>query len=277
MAPRCAAIVPDVPHPHRDSFLASFTKERVWGQALFRRRPDGAAGFEVCHVVDRSTPTDQLRRVPLNELRCVAQSTPEGKYRPLKGAPNLTSGWSCVIWDDAELAEAVHHLYPGSMADAWEASKPGFVAVDFAVVAERQLGRSKILSRLSGPSLGAVVEAGCGVGACLKRRLWTGAGVGTDEMGAKSAIPCLEPCPFFLGFARTCAEIEQESTLAVEFAPDDLATLAAALRHALEHPPRGLREGELAAPLHPWRVSRVLARYSALGSAVAPPSRMSDE
>ena len=269
--------MPDVPHPHRDAFLASFPEERVWGQTLFRRRPPGGARYEVCHVVDRSAPVEQLRRIPVKELRAVAQSTPEGRYRPLKGAPNLPSGWWCLLWDDAELAEAVHHLYPGSMADAWEASKPDFVPVDFAMVAERQLGRAKALTRLTGPALAAAVEAGCGVGACLKRRLWTGDGVAADEPGAKSAIPCLEPCPFFLGFARTCAEIEQESTLAVEFAPDDLATLAAALRHALEHPPKGLREGEVAAPLHPWRVSRVLARYSALGSPVAPPSRMSDE
>lgn len=269
--------MPDVPHPHRDAFLATFQEERVWGQAWFRRRPVGGAGFEVRHVVDRSAAVEQLRLLPLKELRAVAQSTPEGRYRPLKGALNLPSGWRCVLWDDAELMEAVHHLYPGSMADAWEASKPGFVAVDFAAVAERQMGRAKVLTRLTGRSLQAAVEAGCGVGACLKRRLWTGVGLAVDEAEKKSAIPCLEPCPLFLGFARTCAEIEQESTLAVEFAPDDLATLAAALRHALEHPPKGLREGEMASPLHPWRVSRVLARYPALGSSGAPPSRMSDE
>lgn len=276
-APRSAAIVPDVPHPHLDAFLAAFPEERVWGQVLLRRRLAPAAGFELCHVVDGSASAESLRLVPVNALRGVAQLTLDGRYRPWTGAPTLSSGWRCVARDATELAEALHHLYPGSLADAWEAGKPGYGPVDFAVVAERQLGRSKILMQLQGAGLAAAVEAGCGVGACVKRRCWTAMGVAPDDGGAKSAIPCLEPCPFFLGFARTCAEIEQESTVAVEFAPDDLATLAAALRHALEHPPRGLREGELAAPLHPWRVSRVLARYVALGSAVAPPSRTSDE
>lgn len=232
----------------------------------------------MCHVADRSVPFSQLRAIPVRGLREVAESTAEGLYRPLKGAPNLSSGWGCVARSDAELSEAIQILYPGSIADAWawEAGAPG-VSADFAAVAERQLGRMKILSRLRGEGLAAAVTSGCGVGSCVRRRCWTAAGIGPEAADLKSAIPCLEPCPFFLGFARACAEIEEESTVPVEFAPDDLATLAAALRHALEHPPRGLREGDLASPLHRWRVSRVLARHAALKSAVATPSPISDE
>ncbi len=280
VAPRCETPVPDVPHPHLDHFLAAFQTERVWGQVLLRRRPGSGsdAGIELCHVGDQSVPFGQLRRIPVHDLRSVAESTGEGTYRPLKGAPNLPAGWGCVARNEGELAAAVHHLYPGSMADAWawEVGAPG-VAEDFAAVADRQLGRMKKLTGLRGEGLSAAVEAGCGVGACVRRRCWTATGIGREAPEGKSAIPCLEPCPFFLGFARACVEIEEESTVPVEFAPDDLATLAAALRHALEHPPRGSREGDVVSPLHRWRVSRVLARYPALRSAVATPSPKSDE
>ena len=243
------------------------------------RRDDapGVGGFELRHEVDRDGDAAKLRTLSVGELRALAQSTPDGRYRPLKGAPNLASGWRCRVRDGGELGEAIQHVYPGSLADRWAAADPGFVAVDFGGVAERQLGRAKVLARLTGPALAAAVEAGCGAGACTKRRLWTGAGLGDDAGVGKSAIPCLEPCPFFLGFARTCAEIEQGPRVSVEMAPDDLATLAAALRHALEHPPRELREGEIAEPLHPWRVSRVLARHGVLGDAVTRHPRTSDE
>ncbi|MBL9127816.1 MAG: hypothetical protein JNL97_09220 [Verrucomicrobiales bacterium] len=271
-----------IPNPPLDAFLASFPEEREWGQLWIRREDATSAategGFELRHGVDRAAAPDQLKVLEYRELRGLAQSTPDGRYRPWSGAPNLASGWRCRVRDGRELGEAIQRVYPGSLADAWAAGRPGFVAEDFGAVAARQPGRTKILATLSGAALGAVVEAGCGVGSCVKRRLWgCGGSTSGDDAARKSAIPCLEPCPFFVGFARTCAEIEQRVRVPVELAPDDLATLAAALRHALEHPPRGLREGDVADPLHPWRVSRLLGRYEVLGSVSTHHSSTSDE
>jgi len=268
MQARLGGVVAEVPHPHWDLFLAGLGEEREWGQVWVRRMAAGASGFELRHVLDRKADSGGLRRVPVERLREICRLTADGRYRPLTGAPNLRAGWVTVVRDAAELALALHQLYPGSLGDAWAAAQPAFPIPSFERVAEKQLGRSKVLNQLRGGKLAAVIEAACSPRACLKHRRWTAKGVAEDDPGSKGAIPCLEPCPLFLGFARTCAEIEQKATVSVEFAPDDLATLAAALRHALEHPPGGLREGEVADPLHPGRVARVLARYTAVGSAV---------
>ncbi len=267
-----------IPRPHEDDFLASMGDGGLaWGQVVVS--PVAGGGYEIRHVADRGVDAAGLRLVGVEGLRDVAMSTADGRYRPLRGAPNLPGGWRCRVRDGRELVEGLERIYPGAIADRWVLSRTGGWALDFAEVASRQVGRSKVLMGLQGPALAAVVEAGCGVGSCVRRRHWVaaGAGVGPDCEEGKSAVPCLEPCPFFLGFARACADIELKATVTVELAPDDLATVAAALRHALEHPPRGLREGEIAEPLHPWRVARMLARHAMLREASMRSTESSDE
>lgn len=268
MQARLGGVVAAIPHPQWDLFLAGLGEEREWGQVVVRRMGGGAGGFELRHVLDRKAEAGGLRRIPVERLREIRRVTADGRYRPLTGAPNLRSGWICVVVGASDLVLALHHLYPGSLGDAWAAEHADSSGIPFEAVAGKQLGKAKVLNQLRGGKLAAVIEAACSPRACLKHRRWSAEGVAADDAGLKSSIPCLEPCPFLLGFARTCAEIEQRVTVAVEFAPDDLATLAAALRHALEHPPGGLREGEVADPLHPGRVARVLARYPVIGSAV---------
>jgi hypothetical protein len=78
-----------------------------------------------------------------------------------------------------------------------------------------------------------VIRAGCDARFCLKRRLWTVAGLPPDAAEAKSLIPCLEPCAVLMEFARKAVRIEQEEKLQLQFAPTDLATLQAALETTL--------------------------------------------
>jgi len=223
-----------------------------------RRRP---VGFELRHRRDREADEPALRVVTPEALRDLAQRTVHAHFRPLKSAPTLPAGWRCVVRRPEELARALECVYPGTLGD-WHAAAAGHATgADFAGVAARQVGRAKALQQLQGEGLSAVVGAACGVTSCLKRRVWRAEGVPDDEAGGKGVVPCLEPCPVFLRFARACTETESRVTVPGRFAPDDLATLAAALRHALDQQPSDVRPGDVSAPLHPWRVARLLARH----------------
>ena len=250
-----------VPHPPLDHFLAGLGPERVWAEVLIRREGDG---FELRHVRDREVEATRLRTVPVSGLRALADRTAEGEFRPLKAAPGLVAGWRCPLRRNADLAAALHHLYPGSLADAWAEATRAEAPVSFLDFTARLEGRARHVGELGGTALAAAVEAGCGPHACLKRRRWTVPDLAADDGTGKSAIPCLEPCPVFLAFARACMETEHAPTVPTAFAPDDLATLAAALRHALKHPPTGERGAGSGSPLDPRRIVHVLARHRCL-------------
>lgn len=228
---------------------------------LVRRQGDG---FELRHASDRTVPGERLRSVGVAGLRGLARETGQGDFRPLRAAPNLASGWRCAARDGRQLAEALEHLYPGSLGDWWASVTGAARAADWREVLARQWGRRRAIQKLRGPVLAAVVNAGCAPGVCLKHRRWSAPEVPTEDAFAKSQIPCLEPCAVFLSFARACAAIEDSPSVPVALAPADLATLAEALRHALEHPRPGVRDGETDAPLHPRRLLRVLERHASI-------------
>lgn len=263
MPPSSAPVSPPLAH-----FLAGLGTERVWGQVWIRRL-DGGAGFELRQADDRAADAAGLRSVAGTELRTLAEITVGGRFRPLKSAPTLVRGWRCAVESEAGLAAALQALQPGALADAW-AWETGIAPADrWEDVVGRQAGRGRELASLSGEALAAVVVAGCHPAACLDRRCWTAPGVPAGPTDGKGAIPCLEPCGAFLAFAQACARTEQAATVPVHFAPDDLATLAAALRHVLNRPADGGREEDLGAPLDPRRVARLLERHRELWDRAA--------
>lgn len=243
-------------HPPLEAFLSMLGEECLWLQVLVRRQGETV---ELRHVADRERSDGDLHPVAAGELRALTHTTAEGQFRPLKAAPNLVQGWRCVARSREEVGMALDALYPGSLADWWAlrtgSARPG----TYAERAALRPGRSGALLRgLHGPALAAVIEGACGPASCGKHRRWSAPDVSSDDPAGKGRVPCLEPCPVFLAFAQACARTELSPSVRVELAPDDLNTLAAALRHARDFPPRSERAGDFAAPLHPWRVARLL-------------------
>lgn len=200
-------------YPPLDHLLAVLREEMIWLQVRIRRV---AAGFELRHVDDSAAPASALRTVSCGDLRQLAVSTASGEYRPLKSAPNLVRGWRHDAASPRQLADALHLLYPATLPDWWAAETGAAKPANFTEVAGKQLGRSKILREFEGPSLAAAVAIACGPAACAKCRRWNGPGLAPEPPGTKSLVPCLEPCPLFLGFARTCAESERGLSLTRE-------------------------------------------------------------
>jgi hypothetical protein len=252
--------VPEVANPPLTRFLVETGAERVWAQVLIRRRN---AGFELRHEADREVADSALRTLAVARLRALADFTAQGSFRPLKTAPNLATGWRCEVPTPADLATALHHLYPGSLPDRWALATGAEGPVGLEQAIARNPGRrGDALRSLLGRGLASVIDACCGAASCLKHRYWSAPGVALDTGTGKSMIPCLEPCPVFLSFAEACARIEQAHPVPVEFAPEDLATVVAAIRHLLGQGPGDLREGDVDAPLHPRRLARLLHRHA---------------
>ncbi|MCC6232812.1 MAG: hypothetical protein IT580_09225 [Verrucomicrobiales bacterium] len=249
--------------------MSGLGAERVWAQVLIRR---AGAGFELRHQQDRAADASGLRPVAVAALRRLAEVDGAGGFRPHHTAPSLVSGWVCAVADAHGLKEALDQLYPGTMDD-WAALVLGTARpTDFASVAARQMGRAKGLQTLRGRPLLATISAACSAASCLKHRRWNAADVPMDDGFGKSGIPCLEPCPLFLGFARSCAGADATPIVETAFTPQELGTLAAALRHALEHPPAGIRTGDWSAPLHARRLTRMLELHAELWSRASEPA-----
>ncbi len=195
-----------VRNPAWEAFVARLGDELVLAQVLIARREQG---YELRHVADRSAPAEQLRLLPVAELRLLAQVTAAGAFRPLKSAPNLQTGWRALPANDAALEAALNHLYPGAVADWFAAQAERPPVTNFREFTARQTGMYRITAKLSEAQAARVICAVCHRNMCLKRRLWTVEGLPPDAAAEKSIIPCLEPCAVLLESARQAAGGEQ--------------------------------------------------------------------
>lgn len=195
-------------NPALKAFSAQPGSELAFGQVWICR---SGAGFELRHVSGCEAAPESLRTVGLNELRSLAQFTANGAFRPLKSAPDLAGGWRCVIPTESILETALHHLYPGALADWYAAQSMPPPVTDYRAFTQRQTGMYRITDLLTDEQAAQTIRATCAPAACLKRRLWSVTGLTPDAAGIKSAIPCLEPCAILLESARKAVRAGQEA------------------------------------------------------------------
>jgi hypothetical protein len=240
------------------AFLASFDAEREWAQIVVRRT---AAAFELRHIADRAAPADALRELRLEDLRGLSLANAAGRFRPIKAAPDLPSGWRTALRNETELWRALQELYPGSIPDWHAVQTRRSTPTHFREFVNRQTGMYRIAQLLADAQASQVAAACCHSRLCLKQRLWTVPGLNPDEPESKSAIPCLEPCAVLLELARKSARIEQEEKLALELPPTDLEALLSAAEALAANPPPGLRTGDVGSGLNSRRLQLLLEKY----------------
>ncbi len=246
-----------VPNPALNRFIAAIGDELVLAQVRIRRL---GSGYELRHEADADLSADSLRSVKPDGARSISQTTATGAFRPLKSAPTLQRGWRMEVANDRELESALNQLYPGAIADWFAAQEGARPVTNFREFTGRQSGMYRITALLTDAQAAGVVRACCNSAFCLKRRLWSVAGLDPDAPGGKSLIPCLEPCAIFMEFARRVMRLEQQEKVRLELAPGEIASLQAALARALADSKTDLREGEVASPDNPRRLQWVLDR-----------------
>lgn len=217
-------------------------------------------GFQLRHFSDERTDFSQLKELGILDLRTISQTTKSGAYRPLKCAPGLQTGWRCSVSTAGELELALHHLYPGVLADWNHWTTNPSSAVDYRAFTARQTGMYRITARLSDEGVQMVTRSQCAARFCGKRRVWTGPGLPPDEAGSKSIAPCLEPCPMLMEFARKAARGEQSEKAAIQLNAEEFEIIIQLIEAASANPDPHLRDADLAEPGNPRRLEFLLEK-----------------
>jgi len=241
-------------NPALTAFLAEQAPPVLFAQVLITRR---GTAFDLRHVVDKETTDSVLELLPVESLRDLASHTQDGAFRPLKSAPNLRSGWRALPASSDEVLLALDQLYPGGLADWYAARQVPPPVTHYRDYVNRQTGMYRITQMLTDVQVRDAVLAGCHKDFCLKQRLWGGAELLPDTVSEKSLIPCLEPCPILLEFARKSMRLEQEEKATASISQGDLETLLSAVDLALSQTPSGGREADFGAAENPRRLRRL--------------------
>lgn len=187
---------------------------RTWGELRITVRitGDGIREYDLRHQHDRTTLDDHLERYddPL-DARSIAKFDGNGRYRPLKSAPTLQSGWYFDALSGHALVDTIDFLYPASIAN-WHLERQDALDVSHWVdTAERQTGIYERVGELDADAVARAATTCCVDAECLKRREWEydqeeslGVAPGTGT------FPCREPCSFLIAAARIWVEIEAE-------------------------------------------------------------------
>ncbi|WP_254767443.1 DR2241 family protein [Salinilacihabitans rarus] len=213
-----------LPVPERHAALRDGI-ERTWGQLHVTARladgdaPAGERVYDLRHVDDAGTPLDDLdRHEEPREAREIATDDERGRYRPLKTAPTLVSGWAFAGLSGNDLVATVERFYPATVAN-WHRERRGDLDVDHWIeTAERQTGIYDVVDDLPREAVDWMAEACCVDSQCLRRREWEyeeGDDLPVD--GGDGAFPCREPCSLVIAAARKWAVLEHEETHTWEF------------------------------------------------------------
>jgi sirohydrochlorin cobaltochelatase len=183
------------------------TNPPPWDMGQVRIRP----GFELRHRDDDDLDAGGLQHLrSVEELRELVRLDAEGRFRPLRAAPNLRRGWIYHTRDAAGLHLALDYLYPAELANAALYRKGNLPVTPWGETAERQTGRFRIVREIDEPILGELVAHHCERG-CLKRRLWLPAQETAEAGTSELPLWCPEACNFLVGKARErLKEAEEE-------------------------------------------------------------------
>nr|WP_229663830.1 DR2241 family protein [Halobellus salinus] len=195
--------------------------ETEWGEVLVTVTlgEDGQRRYEIRHADDASADPGDLDAYhdPL-DARELSTYDEDGRYRPLRTAPSLASGWIFPDLDGRDAVEALDTIYPASIAN-WNLEREGDLDVThWRETAERQTGIYGVVEELPSEAVDWVAETCCVDSQCLKRREWEyDADHELEADGGAGAFPCREPCSLVVAAARRWTKLEEEETHTYEF------------------------------------------------------------
>ena len=165
-----------------------------------------SGGFEIRHERDRAAAAEALRSFhEPDEALALARTTTEGKYRPLKTAPNLAGGWRFAGLTEDELWEVYAHLYPAAPVHCYVQSRGRLPVVSFREASRRQTGMYAGVDALGQVEVGALVEGCCSEKRCLRHATWSSkrkvAETGSAGPAVFVGVPCPAPCSVFFSAA----------------------------------------------------------------------------
>jgi hypothetical protein len=196
-----------------------------WGELAIECRlgDDGHRTYAVRHEDDAGRSFDDLEPYtdPL-DARDLVKHDDRGRYRPLKTAPTLPTGWAFVGLDGRSLVRTVDVVYPATVTN-WHLERENELDVShWRDTMERQTGIYGVIEtwdrREGHEHVNWVAEACCVDSQCLKRREWEyDDDTDLDVDGGDGAFPCREPCSLVVAAARQWTKLEGERSRTYEF------------------------------------------------------------
>jgi sirohydrochlorin cobaltochelatase len=158
-------------------------------------------GFELRHQDDGPDTPDLRHLRSLEELREWVRLDAEGRFRPLRAAPNLRRGFVYHATDFAGVHDALDYLYPAELANwsLWQNQQ--LPVTPWTETADRQTGRFRVVRSLDDILVNELVEQVCERG-CLKTRLWSPAQEAVKPAPGEVPLLCPEACNFLVEKAR---------------------------------------------------------------------------
>lgn len=190
----------------------------------------------VLHHVDDS-PTDsalELLHGPESVRRLVLFDG-EGKYRPLKSAPNLRRGWLLRVKDLPELRLALDAFYPAAVGlwCSWQAGE--WQPVSWRQTVERQTGMYRVVGLITEEQSLNLIHQTCSTG-CLRKILWPYAcgHPHPDTTAADEILPpeqtgeipllCAEACNLLVAAGRPIVKAAQKAAAEAQAAGEVAGT-----------------------------------------------------
>jgi sirohydrochlorin cobaltochelatase len=179
-----------------------------------------STGYRLYHWADRNGLQTAQRYHSSQAARELAKYNAGGNFRPLKGAPDLPSGWVIELETIDELRKALDYFYPGAIA-TWVAYQNGKTRpVSLRETVNRQSGMYRVTRKLGDEEARMLVREACrSEDRCLRTILWgieenqtpdflppSKTDPAFDQTGQnRAAIPflCLEACNVLIARARS--------------------------------------------------------------------------
>ncbi|MEA5386095.1 DR2241 family protein [Haloarculaceae archaeon H-GB11] len=239
---------------------------RSWGQLELTVSSTGFGErrYALRHEADADEPLAPLTRYddPL-AARQLVKHDGDGRYRPLKTATNLPTGW---VFDDLlpeAMLETVEYVYPATIANWYRERKGDLDVTHWRETAARQTGIYGLVSDLDDEAVGWLAEACCVDSQCCKRREWDlDDESDLDVPRGEGAFPCREPCSLVVAAARTVTKLEREATetYELELTPSEKAQLETLVDAVAEDRLDEIREADFDDGANRYRVRYLRAK-----------------
>ncbi len=262
---------------------------RTWGELSVEAElgENGERRYHLRNVEDAERELAELEvHADPREAREIVTYDDRGRYRPLKTAPTLPTGWAFADLDGAALTDAVEYVYPATVAN-WHLEREGELDVShWRETVERQTGiygLVKTWDRGEGHDhVNWVAEACCVDSQCLKRREWQyDEETDLDVDGGDGVFPCREPCSLVIAAARrwTRLEGESEQTYEFELTPSEKEQIEEIVDAVADGRADEIREADTKEPANRYRARFLRAkRFDDEGNLCGvPTNRESDE
>jgi sirohydrochlorin cobaltochelatase len=154
---------------------------------------ESSSGYLLYHWSDRYSLSKARVYRSIQDARQIAKYNSAGAYRPLKGAPDLPSGWLMELANISDLLRALDYFYPGAIG-AWLAYQAGTAQpVCLRQTLNRQTGMYRVTRKLTDDQAQNLVREACRSDCrCLRTILW-----GIEENRPPDFLPSSKSDPTF--------------------------------------------------------------------------------